>query len=91
MHWPATCNSARSYLIGEGVVYLVLVIYGLVVEHDSSANFVSVNDADNWLQLGVAVAMIALGAALGGRRDDTGQPVGTGGRTQNGTPNGGVG
>jgi uncharacterized protein DUF4383 len=55
-------------------VYLVLVIYGLVVEHDSSANFVSVNDADNWLQLGVAVAMIALGAALGGRRDDTGNP-----------------
>ena len=32
--------------------------------------------------------MIALGVALGRRRDDTGQPVGTGGRTQNGTPNG---
>jgi hypothetical protein len=80
-------NSARSYLIGGGIVYLVLFIYGLVIDHDSSANFVPVNDADNWLHLGLAVAMIALGAALGRRRHDTGQPVGTGGRTQNGTPN----
>jgi len=81
-----TFNSARSYLIGGGVVYLVLFIYGLVVDHDSSANFVPVNDADNWLHLGLAVAMIALGAALGRTRDDTGQPVGTGSRTQGSTP-----
>ncbi|MDT5282402.1 MAG: hypothetical protein QOJ20_3597, partial [Mycobacterium sp.] len=47
-------------------------------------------DADNWLHLGLAVAMIALGAALGRRRDDTGQPVGTGGRAQRSTPNGPV-
>jgi Domain of unknown function (DUF4383) len=85
-----TFNSARSYLIGGGIVYLVLFIYGLVIDQDSSANFVPVNDADNWLHLGLAVAMIALGAALGRRRDGTGQPVGTGGRTQNGTPNGPV-
>jgi hypothetical protein len=85
-----TFNSARSYLIGGGIVYLVLFIYGLVVDHDSSANFVSVNDADNWLHLGLAVAMIALGAALGRRREDTDQPVGTGGGTRNGAPNGAV-
>ena len=71
-------------------MYLVLFIYGLVRDHDSSANFVPVNDADNWLHLGLAVAMIALGAALGRSREDTGQPVGTGSRTQNGTPNGAV-
>ena len=46
-----TSNSARSYLIGGGVVYLVLFIYGLVIEHNS-ANFVSVDDADNRLHLG---------------------------------------
>ena len=63
-------------------MYLVLFIYGLVIKHDSSADFVPVNDADNWLHLGLAVTMIALGVALGRRRDDTGQPVGTGGRTQ---------
>ena len=81
-------NRARSYLIGGGIVYLVLFVYGLIVNHDSSANFVPVNNADNWLHLGLAVAMIALGAALGRRRDDTGRPVGTGGRTQSSTPNG---
>jgi Domain of unknown function (DUF4383) len=85
-----TFNSARWYLIGGGVVYLGLVIYGLVIGHDSSANFVPVNDADDWLHLGLAVAVIALGAALGRRRDDTGRPVGIGGRTQNGAPNGAV-
>ena len=85
-----TFNSARSYLIGGGVVYLVLFIYGLVVDHDSSANFVPVNDADNWLHLGLAVAMLALGAALGRTRDDTGRAVGTGGSGENSTSNGPV-
>ena len=40
-----TFTSARSYLIGGGVVYLVLFLHGLVIDHDSSANFVPVNDA----------------------------------------------
>ena len=55
-------DRARSYLIGGGVVYLMLVIYGLVIDHDNSANFVPVDNADNCLHLGLAVAMIALGA-----------------------------
>lgn len=76
-------NTARSYLIGGGVVYLVLFIYGLVIDHDSSANFVPVNDGDNWLHLGLAVVMIGLGVALGRTRDDTGQPVGTSGTRRN--------
>ena len=80
-----TFNNARSYLIAGGIVYLVLFIYGLVIDHDSAANFVPVNDADNWLHLGLAVTMIALGVALGRRRDDTGQPVGADGRTNLGT------
>jgi hypothetical protein len=83
-----TFNGARSYLIGGGVVYLVLCLYGLVIDHHSSANFVPVNDADNWLHLGLAVAMITLGAALGRTREDTGQPVGTGRKTQGSTPHG---
>lgn len=72
-----TFNGARSYLIGGGLVYLVLFVYGLVIDHDSSANFVPVNDADNWLHLGLAIAMIALGAALGRTRDGTDRAVGT--------------
>jgi hypothetical protein len=83
-------DGSRSYLIGGGVVYLVLFIYGLVIDHDSSVNFFPVNDADNWLHLGLAVTMIALGATLGRTRDDTGRAAGTGERTQNSTPNGPV-
>jgi hypothetical protein len=83
-----TFNNARAYLIAGGAVYLVLFVYGLLIDHDSSANFVPVNDADNWLHLGLAVAMIALGAALGRTRNDTGQPVGTDGGTPVTTPHG---
>ena len=57
--------TARGYLIGGGVVYLVLWLYGLVIDHDSAANFVPVNTADNWLHLGLGVAMIVLGVILG--------------------------
>lgn len=57
-------NGARWYLIGGGSVYL-LFFYGLVIDHDSVMNFIPVNDADNWLHLGLAVGMIGLGALLG--------------------------
>jgi hypothetical protein len=53
---------AANYLIGGGLIYAVLWIYGLVVEHDSKANFVPLNSADNWLHFLLAVGMIALGA-----------------------------
>jgi tetrahydromethanopterin S-methyltransferase subunit C len=72
-----TFNSARSYLIGGGMIYLVLFLYGLVIDHDSSMNFVPVNNADNWLHLGLAAGMLALGIALGRNHNDTGAPVGT--------------
>ncbi|MGZ5398524.1 MAG: DUF4383 domain-containing protein [Nocardioides sp.] len=65
-----TWDSARSYLIGGGIIYLVLWIYGLVVDHDSAANFVPVNDADNWLHFVLGVAMIALGFLLSKRDRD---------------------
>lgn len=54
-------STAVAYLIGGGVVYLLLFVYGLVVDHDSSANFVPVNDADNYLHLVLGIGMIALG------------------------------
>jgi hypothetical protein len=37
------------------------VLYGVVVDHDSDANFLPLNDADNLLHLGLALAMIVLG------------------------------
>jgi hypothetical protein len=56
-----TVSGARAYLIGGGAVYAVLWLYGLVIEHDSGANFVPMNNADNWLHLVLAAGMIALG------------------------------
>jgi hypothetical protein len=59
-----TVPGATAFLIGGGVVYAVLWLYGLLIDHDSAANFVPVNDADNWLHLALAVVMIGLGLAL---------------------------
>jgi hypothetical protein len=59
-----TFAGARAYLIGGGVIYLVLFVYGLVIDHQSAANFVPLNAADNWLHLALAVGMIALGVLL---------------------------
>lgn len=56
-----TISGARTFLIGGGAIYLVLWLYGLVVDHDSGANFIPVNSADNWLHLFLGVGMIALG------------------------------
>jgi hypothetical protein len=60
-----TWSSARSYLIGGGVVYALLWIYGLLVDKDHQANFVPLNSADDWLHLALAVVMVGLGLALG--------------------------
>ncbi|MEU7941790.1 DUF4383 domain-containing protein [Microbispora bryophytorum] len=50
-----------------GAVYMVLWLYGLLVGHDSAANFVPVNNADNWLHLFLGLGMIALGFLLSRR------------------------
>lgn len=61
-------SGARSFLVVGGAVYLVLWLYGLVIDHDSAANFVPLNGADNWLHLFLGVGMIALGLVLRGAR-----------------------
>jgi len=58
-------EGARTFLIGGGVVYLVLFVYGLLTHGDSSTNFIPVNSADNVLHVALGVAMIALGVVLG--------------------------
>ncbi|MQA97180.1 MAG: DUF4383 domain-containing protein [Streptosporangiales bacterium] len=62
-----TAAAARGFLVGGGVIYLVLFVYGLVIGHDSAANFIPVNTADNWLHLVLGVGMLALGFLLGRR------------------------
>jgi len=59
-----TWGGARSYLLGGGAVYVVLWLYGLVIDKGTAANFVPVNAADDWLHLVLGLAMIGLGLAL---------------------------
>jgi hypothetical protein len=61
-------SGARGYLVGGGAVYLVLWLYGLFIGHDSAANFVPLNTADNWLHLLLGVGMIAIGLLAPPRR-----------------------
>jgi hypothetical protein len=56
---------ARNFLLGGGIVYVLLWIYGLVIDMQGAANFVPFNTADNWLHLILGVAMIGLGLWLG--------------------------
>lgn len=58
-------TGARAFLLGGGLAYLVLGVYGLIVRPDSGANFLPVNTADNWLHLGLAVGMVTLGVVFG--------------------------
>lgn len=63
-----TTSGATNFLIGGGIVYAVLWLYGLLIDSDSAANFVPLNTADNWLHLILAIGMIGLGVALRGNR-----------------------
>ena len=56
-----TPAGARGFLIWGGVIYLVLFLYGLLIDEAGPANFVPVNAADNVLHLLLGAGMIGLG------------------------------
>jgi hypothetical protein len=56
-------DTARLYLIGGGAIYLVLWLYGLVINENSDANFVPINNPDDWLHFVLGIGMIGLGVA----------------------------
>jgi hypothetical protein len=62
-----TAKQAQAYLIGGGAIYLVLWLYGLVIDQNSAANFVPMNTADNWLHFVLGVGMVAAGVLTGGK------------------------
>ena len=62
-----SASTARAFLVGGGAVYLVLWLYGLLVDKTSQANFVPLNTADDWLHFVLGLGMIALGVVLGRR------------------------
>lgn len=57
-------RESAAFLLGGGVIYLVLWLYGLIVDLGSSANFIPLNNADNWLHLVLGAGMVGLGMAL---------------------------
>lgn len=55
-----TWDGARTFLIGGGVIYVVLWLLGLF----GALNWLPADDADHWLHLGLGVVMIAAGYLL---------------------------
>ncbi len=62
-----TPGGAVTYLTVGGAVYLVLWLYGLVIDKSSQANFVPLDSADDWLHFALGVVMVAAGLILRGR------------------------
>lgn len=56
-------GSSRAFLMIGGGIYVLLWVFGLAMDHDSPANFLPMDNADDWLHLGLGVAMIAAGVA----------------------------
>ena len=52
--------TARLYLVGGGVLYLGLWIYGVAIDETSEANVIPLDDADNWLHLGIGLGLLTL-------------------------------
>ncbi len=63
-----TAANARAYFLGSGVIYVVLWVYGLVINERSEANFFGLNNAGHWLHLVIGVVMLAIGMMWGAGR-----------------------
>ena len=60
--WAATqARLVPPVLLGSAAIYAVLTIYGIAIDKESSANFVPVNSADNWLHLVLTIGLAGLG------------------------------
>jgi hypothetical protein len=59
-----TPEGARTFLVGGGVVYLLLWIVGLI----GGLDWLPVNSADNWLHFALGVVLLGAGLLLGRSR-----------------------
>ncbi|ABP55909.1 DUF4383 domain-containing protein [Salinispora tropica] len=66
-------GGARVFLTVGGALTLGLWLYGFAIDRESSANVIPVNEADNWLHLGVGFAMLVLGLLLSNQKGTGGQ------------------
>ena len=54
-------DGSRLYMLGGGVIYLVLFVLGLF----GGADWIPANNADDWLHLGLGVVMVSIGYLFG--------------------------
>ena len=59
-----TIDGARTYLVGGGLVYLVLFVFGAIWHGETGTNWIPVNWTDNILHLALGVGMLGTGVAL---------------------------
>ena len=57
----ARASSSVGFLVGGGILYAGVFVYGVLIEQGGDLDILPVNDADNILHLGLALGMIALG------------------------------
>jgi hypothetical protein len=67
-------RTAKSYLLVGGAIYLVLWLYGLLIDKHDDVNFIPVNAADDWLHFVLGAGMIALGVLTTRRNVSTRAP-----------------
>ena len=65
----ASWAASKNYFVWGGVVYLAVWLYGLLggSNESSSANFLGLNSAADWLHFVLGVTMIAIGFLLSRR------------------------
>ena len=59
-----TAIRARWYLLGVGLLYLALWVYGLLITSQVATNVLPVDLADTWLHLCLGIVMTGLAAIL---------------------------
>ena len=62
-----TPEGARTFLVGGGVIYLLLWIVGLI----GGLDWLPTNSADNWLHFALGVVLLGAGLLLGRGRTAT--------------------
>lgn len=70
-------KGARNFLLGSGALLLIMWIYGVVIDLDSTANFLSFNAAGNWMHLVLALVAGAVATAHIARTRGGGQSTNT--------------